>query len=168
MQVLPSLPIGAERNMWSGPAAGGRFFLWAPNEIDDVVSGHASGLSARGAASHPAHSTADLTNATSVDGDSMRDTRDLFPDSDSAFGGNVQSFGTALQSQGSTQTSPVRTPVYSICDCCYCSLVLFLYFPCMCACRSQKSGCCACAHALKSIGTCITCMGTLSCSSTRT
>ena len=47
LQVLPTLPIGAERHMWSGPAAGGRFFLWAPNEVEDVASGPASGLSAR-------------------------------------------------------------------------------------------------------------------------
>lgn len=96
--------------MWSGPASAGRFFLWAANEIDDVASGHASGLSACGGASHHARSTTDLTNATSVDGDSVRDARDLFGDSESGFGSNVQEFGTSVATQGSTQTSPVRTP----------------------------------------------------------
>jgi hypothetical protein len=111
MQVLPTLPIDAERHMWSGPAAaGGHLFLWAPNEIDEGGSGQASRWSARGGASHLAQSTADLTNATSVDGDSVRDARETFGEnSESGFGDNVQTFGSSsLQPQGSKQNSPVR------------------------------------------------------------
>lgn len=111
LQVLPTLPIGAERHMWSGPAAGGRFFLWAPNEVEDVASGPASGLSARVGASYLARSTADLTNATSIDGDSVRDAlsaRDICGDSDNGLVGHTQVLGSAsVHSQGSTQTSPV-------------------------------------------------------------
>jgi hypothetical protein len=116
LQVLPTLPIGAERHMWSGPAVAGRFFLWAPNEIEDA-SAHASALSARGAASHVARSTADMTTATSVDGDSVRDARDIFAESELGFGGMGGPL-TSVQSQGSAQTTPVRTAAVHACFFC--------------------------------------------------
>ena len=105
MQVFPTLPIGAERHMWgTGPAAAGRFFLWAPNEVDEAGGGPPSALSARGGAPHRVQSATDVTNATSADGDSVKDAGDLCSHSESGFGASV--IAPSVQS-----ASPVRSPV---------------------------------------------------------
>ena len=121
MQVLPTLPIGAERHMWgTGPAAGGRFFLWAPNEVEEG-GGPASALSARGGPQHRAHSANDVTNATSVDGDSVRDAGDLCSQSESAFGASLHA--PSVQSHGSAPNSPVREQGFCCCYWFFCCLL---------------------------------------------
>jgi hypothetical protein len=93
--------------MWSGPAAGGRLFLWAPNEVEDVGSGNASRWSARGLA----RSTADLTNATSLDGESVLDAREVFGDNGESGAEALQTYrSTSSQPSGTAHNSPVRIP----------------------------------------------------------